>query len=174
MHEIQFQYWIYNGYLAPMKLVAFCEALMYPSTWSLEVPSVVSFISFETFGPWALSHECVLLDSQKDSEWDSCYKASSSTDSSICRPPIIWRYRYDLNRRVYAIAQGSVSVGVFQGLKLPPRSYWGDTDVAMQLLGSYESEVLDELQKSPDRSVLVNLGAADGYYVNGWAISRSD
>lgn len=46
--------------------------------------------------------------------------------------------------------------------------------MASQILGFYELEVLEEIQNSGDRTLLINLGAADGYYSVGWARTMGD
>lgn len=84
-------------------------------------------------------------------------------------PVFVWRRRVALSHRIHELTDGTIVRGPFKTMKLPEKSFWGDTDVAAQILGIYEQEVLQELQTSMDRSVLINLGAADGYYSIGWA-----
>ena len=71
-------------------------------------------------------------------------------------------------------AGGKIKYGPFEGQTLSNSISWGDTDVASQILGFYEAEVLEEIKRSGDRTLLINLGAADGYYSVGWARTRSN
>ena len=59
-----------------------------------------------------------------------------------------------------------VRYGPFAGLRLAASS-WG-SDRASMLLGFYEKEILDLFADLPERTdILVDLGAADGYYAIG-------
>ena len=64
-----------------------------------------------------------------------------------------------------------VQSGPFAGMVLPDRASWGDGDLLPKLLGSYEAElhtVIEEIvAATPD--LIVNVGAAEGYYAAGMA-----
>lgn len=64
-----------------------------------------------------------------------------------------------------------VQSGPFAGMVLPDRASWGDGDLLPKLLGVYEAElhpVIDEIAAAaPD--LIVNVGAAEGYYAIGMA-----
>lgn len=87
---------------------------------------------------------------------------------------VVWRRRYALSQNVHKKLGGRVVNGPFVGMKIPAKSFWGDTDIASQLLGFYEEEVLNEITSSKSRSTFINLGAADGYYSIGWAMMNCD
>jgi len=53
-----------------------------------------------------------------------------------------------------------------------PQPFWGDTDIAGQLLGFYEAEVLMEIESSRQYRVCLNIGAGDGYYCVGWLVAE--
>ena len=73
--------------------------------------------------------------------------------------------RVALSRELFEEFGGVVRYGPMKGLKLPGGLYWSSGDGAPMLLGIYEREVLEQLQRiAAMRHTLVNLGAADGYY----------
>jgi len=81
---------------------------------------------------------------------------------------------YLLERRIKLGSQlnnmlgGVIKYGPFTGLRLSPLSYWGASDRASMLLGLYEREILDRLERIPiTHDVLIDVGAADGYYALG-------
>ncbi len=86
----------------------------------------------------------------------------------------VWKKRSILNARIAKALNRTVCRGPFTGLKLSEDIFWGGTDVASQLLGIYEQEVLHEVQASESRTLLYDFGSADGYYAIGWCKSRSD
>jgi len=77
-------------------------------------------------------------------------------------------HRYRLSQRLASTFDGTVAYGPFTGLKLDTNSWWGAADRGSMLLGLYELEVLTWMDSARvGRSVLVDLGAADGYYAIG-------
>lgn len=80
----------------------------------------------------------------------------------------IKRRKKKLSAYFESVFSGEVRYGPFRGLRLPPNSWWGASDRAAMLFGFYEKEVLDIIAaRAPERSVLLDLGAADGYYAVG-------
>jgi len=77
--------------------------------------------------------------------------------------------RNQLAKEINQLLGGTVSYGPFKGLKFVGESWWeGDQDRAAILLGLYEKDILDILERSRTKySTLINLGAADGYYAVG-------
>lgn len=76
--------------------------------------------------------------------------------------------RYRLSQRLAATFNSTVAYGPFAGLKLDTNSWWGAADRGSMLLGLYESEVLSWMDSARSgRSILIDLGAADGYYAIG-------
>ncbi len=74
----------------------------------------------------------------------------------------------ELNNRFQSV----VAYGPFKGLVLPAELWWGATDRAAMLTGMYEQEVLSTLeQMKSGRDILINAGAADGYYGVGVLVS---
>ena len=62
-----------------------------------------------------------------------------------------------------------VAYGKFTGMKLNKNSYWSKNDLITQILGVYEQHILEQLiefSKEKD-SILVDIGAADGYFAVG-------
>jgi len=76
--------------------------------------------------------------------------------------------RIEISKHFDRFFKSTVQYGPFKGLKLSPRTWWGETDRASMLFGLYEKEVLDSLQNIPKRyKIFIDLGAADGYYAIG-------
>lgn len=86
---------------------------------------------------------------------------------------VIRKRKIDLSREVYDHLEGVVHYGLFKGLRLGTTSWWGIADISGMLLGIYEKEILDSLASIPSsHKVLVELGAADGYYAIGAIVSK--
>ena len=90
------------------------------------------------------------------------------------RPNHVLRRRVQLGQLLAVEFDNQVRYGPFRGLKLPERTRWGaGGDVGSMLLGLYEQELLQALQALPGtRSVLVDLGAANGYFGLGVLVNR--
>jgi hypothetical protein len=70
-----------------------------------------------------------------------------------------------LSRYFHGMFGGRIQQGPLKGFPVEIEARWGPGDAASKLFGLYEQEVLAIAeQASSHRSVLVNLGAADGYY----------
>jgi len=65
-----------------------------------------------------------------------------------------------------------VQFGPFAGLKLPATNFWGDGDRGAILTGLYESNLHQSIVRAIARKpeIVVNVGCADGYYSNGFAL----
>lgn len=65
--------------------------------------------------------------------------------------------------------QGKVQYGPFKGLQLVDNLKWNPQSKASMLLGLYEKEICDLLRQESDlgKKILVDLGAADGFYAVG-------
>jgi hypothetical protein len=61
--------------------------------------------------------------------------------------------------------------GPFKGLKFPKVSHYGYTSMPMKFLGIYERQLQEPVEASMHRDVdlVLNIGAADGYYACGYA-----
>ena len=80
-------------------------------------------------------------------------------------PDHVDRRRVLLSRWLFREFNGIVRYGPMAGLQLRDDLYWANGDAAPMLLGIYEQEVLDALRlASSTHHIVVNLGAADGYY----------
>jgi len=73
---------------------------------------------------------------------------------------------------VYTQCDGTVKYGPFTGMKILPRYEWGDGDTGAKLLGLYETELFEYIEKlvgqKPD--LVINYGCAEGYYGIGMAM----
>lgn len=79
------------------------------------------------------------------------------------------RRRIVLSRRLHRKFGGEVRYGPLRGLKLRLEGTWGRGDRAGMLLGLYEKEVAEILAAAlRERSVFIDIGAADGYYAVGF------
>jgi hypothetical protein len=80
--------------------------------------------------------------------------------------------RQDLLAAAAAEFGWTVCDGPFAGMKLPQRSAWGDGDLLPKLLGFYEAELHETIREiaaaAPD--LVLNIGAAEGYYAIGMAL----
>lgn len=65
----------------------------------------------------------------------------------------------------------NVGSGPFVGTILPEIVSWSELDTASKLLGCYEAELHESIEKGIGRSpeVVVNVGCAEGYYATGLA-----
>jgi hypothetical protein len=77
--------------------------------------------------------------------------------------------RAQLLPTVYHHTTGRVQNGPFRGMIITPHFMWGDGDTAAKLMGVYEDELHSSLERAlalePD--VIINVGAAEGYYAVG-------
>jgi hypothetical protein len=78
--------------------------------------------------------------------------------------------REQLSVKVAQIFEYRISYGVFKGMNIVPEFTWNKADVGAMILGLYEKEVIQVLEKNPG-STLINLGAGDGYYAIGGVVS---
>ncbi len=63
------------------------------------------------------------------------------------------------------VFDATVQYGPFSGFRFTATSWWSDINRASMLFGFYEQEVLNALvSASRERSVFIDIGAADGYY----------
>lgn len=76
-------------------------------------------------------------------------------------------YRKRIARQLFEASSGAVERGPFAGMKLIKFSHISSAPLALKMYGLYEREVLDFLVAQKGRSVLVNLGAGEGYYSVG-------
>lgn len=80
--------------------------------------------------------------------------------------------RQELNSILYERLGGTVETGPFAGMKLLREASWGDGDLSPKLLGCYEAELHTIIRKfvANKASLIVNIGAAEGYYAVGLAM----
>lgn len=91
--------------------------------------------------------------------------------SCFC-PKSVFERRHELSEYWMAHFEGNVAYGPFSGLKLGAEFGWSAGDLAAKLFGLYEQEVLAEFCRlAQGRDVLIDIGAADGYYANGSLVS---
>ena len=61
-----------------------------------------------------------------------------------------------------------VAHGPFKGMQLSRQAWWGTKDASSKLLGVYERQVQEQLETfASQASVLIDIGAADGYMAIG-------
>lgn len=79
--------------------------------------------------------------------------------------------RQVLSRRISSSVNHEVQHGSFKNLKLS-NMRWGSHDKAAMLLGTYEYEVLIEIERAAiNKEIFVDIGAADGYFAVGAVFS---
>ena len=82
--------------------------------------------------------------------------------------PDLVQHRYHLGQKLSDLLDSTIAYGPFAGTRLASMNHWSAADRGSMLLGMYEKEVLAELVRlSDERDVLVDVGAADGYYAIG-------
>ncbi len=80
--------------------------------------------------------------------------------------------RIYLARRLFEVTGGVVQHGPLAGFHLGERATWRESDNSAKLLGLYEQEVCALLARlATERSTLIDLGAADGFYGVGLVAS---
>jgi len=82
---------------------------------------------------------------------------------------ILYNTRAELGKQLHLFFDGKIQDNIFKGCLLPEFSEWtGTQDLGPKLLGTYEQEILNFLKTSKGSySFLIDVGAADGYYVVG-------
>lgn len=82
------------------------------------------------------------------------------------------QHRAQLLPGLFKQFDGTVQTGPFTGLKLSPEVCWGDGDTASKLLGLYEDELHGNIRRIlvDGTDLVVNIGAAEGYYACGMAL----
>lgn len=82
--------------------------------------------------------------------------------------PDFTQQRFRLSERISEQLNFTIAYGPFRGQKLSRESWWSAADRGAMLLGIYEAEVLQALESAPrSKDILVDVGAADGYYAIG-------
>lgn len=85
----------------------------------------------------------------------------------------IYKRRLIISNQINLKLNGIVKYGPFKGFKIGSGYDWGKADIGNMLLGLYEKEVLEVLQNSSkSRNILIDIGAADGYFAIGTLFSR--
>ena len=80
---------------------------------------------------------------------------------------IIKTHRKRLAREVFARHQGIIQRGPFEGMKLDGEANTSAAAHGLKILGLYETPVMDQMLEWCPTEVLVDIGAADGYYPIG-------
>jgi hypothetical protein len=83
-------------------------------------------------------------------------------------PKSVYERRHEISAFWMHTFNGRVQYGPFKGLQMLEQQSWSSGDLAPKLFGLYEQEILDHLERlaHPGR-VLIDIGAADGYYAVG-------
>lgn len=95
------------------------------------------------------------------------FTAFLSTDQRIVS------LRNRISEQLFKQFEGTVRYGLFSGLKLPQRTYWGRSEISSQLLGIYEIEIQNSIfENSIGKRYFVDIGAADGYFAIGVLVAN--
>jgi len=98
----------------------------------------------------------------------SAYRLSSRIDA------VLEVRRHQISNDITQRLEKIVKYGNFKGMKFGNESIWGASDSANMLLGLYEQEIcnlLVALADSENRNLLIDCGAADGYFAIGALVS---
>ena len=87
---------------------------------------------------------------------------------SLFCPKSVYERRHQLSAYWVGRFDCTVRYGPFSGLNLGRSHAWSSRDLASKLFGVYEQEVTTQLVRvSKNKRVLIDIGAADGYYAVG-------
>lgn len=77
-----------------------------------------------------------------------------------------WKRKSELTQIIFERTKGEVYQGPFKGMKILPKWAWGDGDTAGKLLGLYECELFENIEKeiAKDPDLIINVGCAEGFY----------
>jgi hypothetical protein len=92
-------------------------------------------------------------------------------------PQLMLRIMRDVNGQVFRLFGNKIIGGPFHGMIVPEcNEYWNDGNGSVKLLGIYEHELHDVIDYATWRKphLLINVGAAEGYYTIGLARNISD
>jgi hypothetical protein len=98
----------------------------------------------------------------------NAYRLSSRIDA------ILEVRRHQISSDLTQKLNRTVRYGNFKGMKFANESIWGASDSANMLLGLYEREISDLLMHlaiSENRRLLIDCGAADGFFAVGALVS---
>ena len=98
----------------------------------------------------------------------STYRLSSRIDA------VLELRRHQISNDITRSLKRTVTYGNFKGMKFASDSIWGASDSANMLLGLYEREISDLLiflAEFEKRNLLIDCGAADGYFAIGALVS---
>ena len=87
---------------------------------------------------------------------------------------ILYIMRDELGSKIHSFFDGKIQSHIFKGCSLPAFSEWtGTQDLGSRLLGTYEQDTLNFLEKTKGSyKFLIDIGAADGYYVVGSVFAK--
>ena len=75
------------------------------------------------------------------------------------------KLRQRLSAEINQKFDSTIAYGSFKGFKFAKNSWWSKHDRGSMILGLYEKEIIEILlNTSKERSVFIDIGAADGYY----------
>jgi hypothetical protein len=77
-----------------------------------------------------------------------------------------------INKDLSLDFKNTVLHGVFKGMKLSDKVWWGKYDIANKLFGQYEAHVVNKIiELSLQNNLFIDIGAADGYFAIGMVYS---
>ena len=88
----------------------------------------------------------------------------------------VGKYREKLSIKVANMMNYKVHYGIFKGFRLSKDVFWGEKDLGSKVLGLYELEIqqlLSSIQKKKKKSMLVDVGGADGFYAVGSLVNNT-
>jgi hypothetical protein len=77
----------------------------------------------------------------------------------------------EIGAQLAAATKRTVLSGPFKGMLLPTDTSWGEGDLVPKLLGAYEAELHEAVERGIERQpdIVINVGCAEGYYAVGLA-----
>lgn len=83
---------------------------------------------------------------------------------------LISNYRVKISKNIAKKFNYTVQNGIFKGLKIQEKQWWGIGDVAIKCFGYYEIEVqniIEKVQRENNLNTFIDIGGADGYFALG-------
>jgi len=88
---------------------------------------------------------------------------------------VVEKKRITLSNKVSKIFNNTVQEGPFKGMLISENQFWGPGDKASKILGFYEKEIQDlinRIQEKNNFSTFIDIGGADGFFAVGSVINN--
>jgi 16S rRNA G966 N2-methylase RsmD len=81
--------------------------------------------------------------------------------------------RIIINDEIGTLFHNKVKYGIFKGMEISNKIFWGKYDQCIKFLGQYEIQVINKIiESSNNYDTFINIGAGDGYFAVGVVYSN--